>query len=273
MKKRIGVMVIYVLISIASFAQEKPGWIYNKPVPANNSYLYIVESATGLTELEARNQAFARVFQSTAMRIGQPISSDEINRAVQSGTNFDVISAQYNIPINKVCEYTEKQKTGYRVYILCQAAKSGNILVEFDDFNGCYDMKNYKNSTALLRSAIIPGLGQMGKNRYGEGLLTLTTEVVLVGGGIGSYVMANKQKEIVFGEETTQNGFLEAKEKYNTLRTINIASWSAAAALYVYNLYRAYTIRPKYRKDIAFNPVIMPNAFDLAYGVCLTYYF
>ena len=200
MKTRAFFVFFLAIMELASFAQEKPGWIYNKPIPSNNSYLYVVESASGMTELEARNQAFARVFQSTAMRIGQPINSDEINRAVQNGTNFDVISAQYNIPINKVCEYTEKQKAGYRVYVLCQAAKAGNALVEFDDFIGCYDTKNYKNSTALIRSAIIPGLGQMGKNRYGVGVLTLATELVLVGGGVGSRVMAPKQKEIIFGE-------------------------------------------------------------------------
>ena len=128
MKKRFLLIFILAMIATASFAQDKPGWIYNKPKPSNNTYLYVVESATGISELEARNQAFARVFQSTAMRLGQPIDSEEINRAVQNGTDFNVISAQYNIPINKVCEYTEKAKDSYRVYILCQVAKAGNII-------------------------------------------------------------------------------------------------------------------------------------------------
>ena len=119
MKKQIVLTITLALLGLSSFGQDKPGWIYNKPTPENNSYLYVVESATGTNELEARNQAFARVFQSTAMRLGQPINSDEINRAVQSGKDFNVISAQYNIPINKVCEYTEKNAGGCRVYILC----------------------------------------------------------------------------------------------------------------------------------------------------------
>ena len=99
----------------------------------------MVESAFGKSEIEARNQAFARVFQSTAMRLGQPISSDEINRAVQSGKSFDVISRQYNVPINKVCEYAENKSGNFRVYILCQVAKAGNIPVQFDGFNDCYE--------------------------------------------------------------------------------------------------------------------------------------
>lgn len=142
-------IIVLLLMGLTSIAQEKPGWIYNKPTPANNSYLYVVESAMGTTEIEARNQAFARVFQSTAMRLGQPINSDEINSAVQSGKDFNVISSQYNIPINKVCEYTEKQSGGYRVYILCQAAKAGNMVVNFDyEFNGCHDVKQYRNGSA-----------------------------------------------------------------------------------------------------------------------------
>lgn len=124
--------IVLAFITLITFAQDKPGWIFTKPKPSNNTYLYVVESATGTTELEARNQTFARVFQSTAMRIGQPINSDEINKAVQSGKSFDVISAQYNIPINKVCEYTEKATEGYRVYVLCQVAKTGNAYPDFD---------------------------------------------------------------------------------------------------------------------------------------------
>ena len=154
MKNRIIIVFVLTFMAMASYAQDKPGWIYNKPKPENNTYHYVVESATGLTELEARNQAFARVLQSTAMRLGQPINSDEINRAVQSGRDFNVISAQYNIPINKVCEYTERQKGGgCRVYILCQVAKAGNIIVDFDySFNGCHDVKQYRNGSAFVKS-------------------------------------------------------------------------------------------------------------------------
>ena len=134
------------------------------------------------------------VFQSTAMRLGQPINSGEINRAVQSGKDFNVISAQYNIPINKVCEYTEKQSGTYRVYVLCQVARAGNTIVDFDyEFIGCHDVRKYNNGTALLKSALLPGLGQIGKRHVGEGIVTLLGEVALVGVGVGSYMMAQNQ--------------------------------------------------------------------------------
>lgn len=274
MKKRFLLIFILAMIATASFAQDKPGWIYNKPKPSNNTYLYVVESATGISELEARNQAFARVFQSTAMRLGQPIDSEEINRAVQNGTDFNVISAQYNIPINKVCEYTEKAKDSYRVYILCQVAKAGNIIVDFDyDFNGCHDVKQYKNGPALLKSVFVPGLGQIGKRHYVEGTVTLLTEAALIGGALVTYNTAQKQVDIMKNTNTNYVDYINAREKYKSMKTANTICWGAAAAVYVFNLYRAVAAKPKYKKEFALNPTIIPVNSDFAYSVCLTYNF
>ena len=273
MKKQLFLIFVLALMGWKSFAQEKPGWIYSKPTPKNNSYLYVVESATGTTELEARNQAFARLLQSTAMRLGQPFNSDDINNAVQSGKEFNVISAQYNIPINKVCEYTEKNANGYRVYILCQAAKAGNILVEFDDFNGCHDVKQYKNGIALLKSVFVPGLGQMGKRHTTEGIITLGGELVLLGGGLVTYFSAQNQLNIMKNANTSYTDYMAARDKYNTMKTVNTICYAAAAAVYVFNLYRAYSLRPIYSDSFAFNPTIIPTDNNLALGVSLTYKF
>ena len=72
--------------------------------------------------------------QSTAMRIGQPFDSEKIFEALEQGIDLQVISQTYNIPINKVCEYSTKMKNNqYKVYVLCQVAKAGNIAVRFED--------------------------------------------------------------------------------------------------------------------------------------------
>ena len=280
MQKQIILTFVLVLIGLASLAQERPGWVSNKPKPSNDTYLYVVESASGSTEIEARNQTFARVLQSTAMRIGQPINSDEINKAVQSGQSFEVISSQYNIPINKVCEYTEKNEDGYRVYVLCQVAKAGNAYADFDyDYGGCYDVKGYKNSTALIMSMFLPGSGQMSKRRYGEGILTLLAELDLAVGALACYITKQQlQAEI---------------ENYNISGHVPYSSWNVysatediesftigmkaclgvAATLYVFNLYRAYTAKPRFRKNIALAPTAIPVGSDMAYGVSFSYSF
>lgn len=142
MNKQIILTFIFVLFALSCMAQKLPDWIINKPNPTNSTYLYVVESATGQTEMQARNRAIGEVFRSTAMRIGQPFDFEEINRALQRGTEYYVISSQYNIPINKVCEYTDNKTSPCRVYVLCQVAKAGNIRVEFDDFTSCYESAN-----------------------------------------------------------------------------------------------------------------------------------
>lgn len=273
--KKIIVTIILTIIVMASFAQDRPGWIYNKPKPSNSTYFYVVEAATAPTEREARSQAFARILYSTAMRLGQPINSDEINRAVQSGKEFSVISSQYNIPINKVCEYGERNKDGFRIYLLCQVAKAGNIIVEFDyDFEGCHDIKQYSNSTALIKSIFVPGLGQIGKRRYKEGVITLITEVALLGGAYLTYNSAQNQIDVMKNVNTTYADYMAAKDKYNSMKKANTICLGAAAVVYAFNLYRAYSTKPIYQKrSYALNPTVMPDGFDLVYGVSLTYNF
>lgn len=212
MKKQILILSL-MLFAISGMAQKLPDWITNKPTPTNSTYLYVVESATGQTEMQARNRAIAEVFRSTAMRIGQPIDSEEINRALQRGTEYYVISSQYNVPINKVCEYTDNKTSPCRVYVLCQVAKAGNIHVEFDDFNACYEGNNrvyadealyakdfdvYRNEVKLSEGEIRTmfansksyDLYDSGKNRennnayyiVGGGMISLGA---ILGGGLG----------------------------------------------------------------------------------------
>lgn len=190
--------------------------------------------------------------------------------AVQSGKSFEVISSQYNIPINKVCEYAEKTKEGYRIYVLCQVAKAGNMFADFDyGFNGCYDAKGYKDGSALLLSALLPGSGQMSKRRYGEGILTLTAEVGL--GITAMYAYINAEYCRLDIEDGTSNN--STMERLKTMETLEYASIGTAVALYVFNLYRAYTVKPKYKNRLALFPTAFPISSDMAYGVCVSYKF
>lgn len=149
MNKRIFFTIVLAMNVVFVMAQRLPNWVFNKPEPTNGTYLYVVESATGQTEIDARNRAIAEVMRTTAMIIGMPFDSEEISRALQSGTDYSMISARYDIPIHKVCEYVVKKETPCRVYILCQVAKAGNTSPSFDDFNSCYDNDNYYGEDAL----------------------------------------------------------------------------------------------------------------------------
>jgi hypothetical protein len=262
-------------LSVFTSAQDKPDWISKLPKEANNTYRYVKESAIASTENEARTQAIARVFQSTGNRLGQPVDAAEINLAVQQGTDYNVISRTFNIPINKVCEYTERLKDGsYRVYVLCQVAEKGNIQVQWSSYNQCSAVQESKNSVALVKSIFIPGFGQIGKHRYVEGALTMIGEIVLVGAGTGCYFLAQDQLDIMKADKKTVWEFTDARDKYENYRKASYVIWGSAAGLYVFNLIRAYTAQPKLKSSITLHPVITPTDKNAtAVGIGLSYKF
>lgn len=267
----IGILILPFCVD----AQNKPDWITKLPKAKNNTYRYMMESAIGSTENEARTQAIARIFQSTGNRLGQPVDAAEINRAVQQGTDYSVISRTFNIPINKVCEYTERLKDGnYRVYVLCQVAEAGNIEVVWQTFNNCNAVKESRNANALLKSMFVPGFGQIGKHRYVEGTFTMLGELALVGAGIGCYLKAQDQLDIMKADERTVWEFSDARDKYEQYRKASYVIWGTAAGLYVFNLIRAYTAQPKLKSSITLQPVLTPTEKNTpAVGVGLSYKF
>lgn len=272
MNKKIIFTIVLALMGLVSLAQEKPGWIYNKPKPANDSYLYVVEAATGRTETEARNQAVGEVFRSTAMRIGQPFESSEINKALQNGTDYNVISRQYNIPINKVCEYSEYEGNGYKVYILCQVAKTATIPVQWSDYSGCSDYRQYFDGVAVVKSALLPGLGQFHKGQTGKGIGFLAGEAV----GVAGIVVSQSQRHTYINKmNSTNNASLKKAyaDKANTWTTVRNISIGAAAAIYVWNVLDAVISKGNHKYSLSYGgpvnlyPVVTDESVALSLSI------
>lgn len=232
--------IILLLMGLTSIAQEKPGWIYNKPKPENNTYLYDMEWGMGKTVKEAENEAFAKVFRYAAMQVGQPFESNEINKALQNGTDYNVIASQYNIPINKVCEYTEKSDGEWTVYLLCQVAAKGNITVMWGDFNQC-DRQGV-DGMAVLKSALVPGLGQFHKGQTGKGIGFLVGEAVSIGGIVAGQSMRHTY---INKMNSTNNASLKKQyaDRANMFTTVRNISVGATAAVYVWNVLDAIISR------------------------------
>lgn len=269
MKNRIIFTVVLILMGLASFAQDKPGWIYNKPTPENNTYLYVVESAIGGTESEAKNNAIAEVFRTTAMRIGQPFDSGEINNALQSGKDYQVIASQYNIPINKVCEYSERQSNGYKVYILCQVAAAGNKWVQWSDYSGCD--RQPVDGMAVLKSALVPGLGQFHKGQTAKGACFLAGEAVSVAG----IVVAQSMRHTYINKMNNTNNASQKKlyaDRANTFTTVRNIGIGAAAAVYVWNVLDAIISKSNHNNSLSYgNPVhLTPMVTDESVALSLS---
>ena len=270
MKKQIILTVVIALMGVFTFAQDRPGWIYNTPVPANNTYLYQIEFGVGRTEVEAENQAFAKMFSDAARLIGQPFESNEINKALQNGTAYSVISAQYNIPINKVCEYSEKVGSDYKVYILCEIAAAGNITVQWSDFRGC-DRQGI-DGMAVLKSALLPGLGQFHKGQNVKGACFLACEAI----SVGSVVVAQSMRHTYINKMNSTNNASMKKlyaDKANAFTTIRNISFGTTAAVYVWNVLDAiisksnHTYASSYGNHVQLTPVITDETAALSLSI------
>ena len=266
----------------------RPDWTYEAPAPptTNKTYLYVVEHGEGKTQREALNQAIGRVFQSTANRIGQFVSTDEINRAVQAGTDYEVISRKMKVPVHKVCEFPIRNAYDdtWTMYILCQVAIAGNIIPEFEPCNECTKHERFdelnaiwekqqqdsinaienntqkSNTRAIVASTFIPGMGQMLKKQGGSGAAFLISEVALFGGGAVCYYMADAQQKIETAPKSTYQEVVDAKKMKQTW---NIAMWTCfgiGAAVHVTNMVHAWYVKDKkLEARFAFVTAIIPT--------------
>ena len=228
-----NVLLIFVLSLwiMPAMSQDRPSWVLMPPRPANNTYEYKVEKGIASTEIDARNLAVGRILQSVSFYLGAKVSSAEINEAVQKGETFDVIAEYYDIPINKVCEYTERINNGYIVYVLCQVAKAGNIEPKFDHFTDCYKME--KNP--YLKYAFVPGMAQIKKGSTAKGACFITGEIAFIAGIVASECLrSNYTKQISMTQnEKQKRDYLKKADNCAIARNVSIAG---AAAVYVWNV-------------------------------------
>ena len=115
--------------------------------------------------------------------------------------------------MNRVGVYSTQLKEGtYWVYVLCQVAAMSNVEPVWDRVGMNSGTANW---VAVIKSAVLPGLGQMGKDHFTEGLFTLLGEGALVGGGIACYNIAQNQLKIMT-PTANANDYHEASRKYST---------------------------------------------------------
>lgn len=269
--KRTVFIIILMLMSVAAWgAKRLPSWMHELPKPGNNTIMYVRQMGEGRTFTEAHNHALLMVMRSAAQSIKTSFDIQAVEAALAGGSKFNTLSQQYSIPIREVDEYPIKQNdTCYYVWVLCQVAAAGNIVPQWEPLRREGEVNNW---IAFVKSMFVPGLGQMGKGYYAEGALTLTGELLFVGAGTGCYYMARHQLEVLRDPATSYADWSRARNAYNTLRVTSYIAWGCAAGLYIFNLYRAYSMQPR-RADVVFAPSVIPTEDGYAPSLSLTYNF
>ena len=264
----------------------RPDWTFKAPQAGNATYLYVAEHGEGNTKRDALNQALGRVFQSTANRLGQTVSTDDINHAVQSGSDFEVVAKRMKVPINKVCEFAQQNPVDdtWTVYILCQVARAGNLTPEFETCEECtkhqlfdeamkkweqqkadsaknvQDIRNRRNATALVASTFVPGLGQMIKGHGGAGAGILLSELAVVGGGVTCYYFGQEQVKIMKASGTTFDEFKAAQKMKNTYDIMMYSCFGVAGVIHIVNMCNAWLISDRnLPSNYSFVPALIPT--------------
>ena len=143
MKKIILLLSLMVwVLNINAQTEKRPYWIANIPTAKENSkYYYRVTQGEGLDYDKAYAKAFARAIMESSWKLGLEVNTTDDLETIEKGVteNIKVASSRMTLPMNKVCEHTEKlyETRGVRVYILWQVAKYANRDPQFDEFTIC----------------------------------------------------------------------------------------------------------------------------------------
>lgn len=130
------------VVSGSAQSEQRPYWIGNIPTVQDNSYYYYrVTQGEGLDYDKAYAKAFARAIMESSWKLGLEVNTSDDLQTIEKGVadNIKIASSHMTLPMNKVCEYTEKlvETRGVRVFILWQVAKYGNRDPKFDEFTKC----------------------------------------------------------------------------------------------------------------------------------------
>lgn len=142
--KKINLSLLLLVWALFSSAQtnSRPYWITQLPSTGNNSnYYYRVTQGDGVDYDKAYAKAFARAILESSWKLGVEVSKTNDLQSIEKGIteNVKVADMRMKLPMNKVCEYTEKleERRGVRVFMLWQVAKYGNVLPNFEEFTKC----------------------------------------------------------------------------------------------------------------------------------------
>ncbi len=121
---------------------------------------------------------------------------------------------------------------------------------------------------AASKSIIIPGWGQIGKGHVTEGVITLTAEVIVAGGAAATYFWGESVAQKMRNDGGNITTHTAHHNQYKKLTTANHVLLGTAAALWLFNIYRAFVVEPAQRSTAYIAPglISIPEATLPAIG-------
>lgn len=253
-KKLIKFFVLTAVILLPSvlLGQEKsdkikPRWLNTSIWPKNSSFSYDVISTVASTLDEARKSAMADLISQAGLEGGATVKTDvkskttegsryKNNQISDSGENYISVESTIagmpaELTAKKIDEYWYRDKHGNYNLSTLYARGQINTKPVFDDVK----ITTSYGCTALWRSAIVPGWGQLYKGTTLKGGLIMGGTVACIGGIIYTDCMRNSYSNKINKTHNASNKreYVNRRDNFTTARTACIG---ALGALYVYNL-------------------------------------
>lgn len=229
----------------------KPKWMHSRPIPNNQSFVYVVENGMGQNLDEARQACFANMLTDAGFEKGMSVQSDmknsesehsvvingnEHNHSESHFTANSVIKGkEVQLQGVKIDEYWEKRNDGMYYLTALYARSQVDGTPQFDNVK--LTTKYGINDT--WRSFIVPGWGQLYKGSTLKGGLIMGGTVTCIGAIIYTDCTRASFNSKIQKTHNTQLKlhYADQRTSYTTGRNICIG---ALCALYVYNIVDAF---------------------------------
>jgi len=142
MKRLMLIMALVMGWALVSNAQA-PSWVKRLPTPKSGNFYYRMTVAEARNYKEAYADAFGMaIYESYSKLKGIAVNVNSDQQDIKEGVLGGISTAdvgQMRLPINKVCEYSERLITSnkIRLYVLWQVANNALEDPQFETFNKC----------------------------------------------------------------------------------------------------------------------------------------
>ena len=232
MRYLFAILVCVVLFPHLAVGQQcqplnaRPAWADGFFRDLTNSYLEVA-TATGGTEMEARNNAIQIILVRRGFGAGQPVQ-------IVSGV-FSAMDGDLEVRARVLDEFRERCGHHYRVSLLVETAK--NPMLPFHDI----DVTPYYPFSARV---FVPGLAQIHKGSRSKGIMFISAQAVTIGGVIvtESLRATNASRIGTTHDVARRQQYIDNANMFETARNVAIAG---AAVVYVWNVIDGIAARGK----------------------------
>ena len=277
--------VLGIMFSTTINAQKKsdpykPKWVTHKlPESKSGTYIFISSYGEGTSLDAARQKALAnlssrleierglKVSSVLSSKMKETFSSIEKENDYTETTEIDMVIEEHGKELNIVCrvvdEYWEKERKGYKVYVLYTVADKN---FHGGSYNDKITVTSKYGANGLL--SIIPGAGQFYKGANFKGTAIITTEVIAVAGILLCEETRSSYKKKMIEQPKHAAEYNSRMDTWETARNICIG---AATTVYVVNLIDALCTKGAKRvkvenksNDISLRPFADMNSIGFA---------